>query len=414
MHLFAFGINHQTAPLAVREQVAFSPDGMARALRDLVDHRPVNEAAILSTCNRTEIYCATGQPAAAVDWLADYHRLERSRIEPFVYRLPQEHAVAHAFRVAAGLESAVLGEPQILGQLKDAVRSAEQAGTLGTLLNRLFQHTFSVAKDVRTHTDIGASAVSMASVAVRLAERIYPAISETRVLFVGEMIELCAAHFAARQPRAMTFANRTVERGGDLAQRFGGQAIALTDIAARMPAHDIVVTCTASPVPIIGKGTVESALRARRYKPLTIVDLAVPRDVELEVAGLEDVFLYTVDDLGRIAQEGREARSQAVIEAEAIIDQEVRDFMRWMSTREVVPTIRALRDQADRSRRTELERAFKALDRGEDARQVLERLSEALTNKLMHPPTQALNSAAETDREELVRLLARLYQIPRE
>jgi glutamyl-tRNA reductase len=416
MHLFTFGINHQTAPLTVREQVAFHAERVAQALRDLVDCRPVKEAAILSTCNRTEIYCNTDQPAAAVDWLAQYHHLPPDGLEPYLYRLPQERAVQHAFRVAAGLDSMMIGEAQILGQMKDAVRSAQQAGTLGMLLGRLFQCTFSVAKEVRTHTEIGASAVSMASIAVRLAEEIYPSVAECQVLFVGagEMIELCATHFAARRPKALTFANRTPERAHELALRHMGQSIPLNDVAGSLATHDIVVASTASPLPIIGKGTVESALRARKHRPMLLIDLAVPRDIEPEVAELGDAFLYTVDDLGRIAAEGRAARSSAVLQAEAIIDTEVRDFMHWMSARGAVPAIRALRDQAERSRRHELERALKALERGEDARHVLERMSEALTNKLMHPPTRALNAASDTERETLVQTLARIYQIHRE
>src|SRR5690606_10652103 len=416
MNLFAFGINHQTAPLTVREQVAFHAERLAQALRDLVDRRPVKEAAILSTCNRTEVYCNTDQPAAAVDWLAQYHRLPPEGLEPYLYRLPREQAVQHAFRVASGLDSMMLGEAQILGQMKDAVRSAEQAGTLGMLLNRLFQRTFSVAKEVRTHTEIAANAVSMASIAVRLAEEIYPSIAECSVLFVGagEMIELCATHFAARRPRSMTFANRTSERANDLAVRHMGQAISLNDLATSLAAHDIVISCTASPLPVIGKGTVESALKARKHRPMLLVDLAVPRDFEPEVAALGDAFVYTVDDLGRIAAEGLSARSSAVLQAESIIDTEVRDFMHWMSARGAVPTIRALRDQAERSRRHELERALRALERGEDARKVMERLSEALTNKLLHGPTHALNAASDAERETLVRTLARIYQIRRE
>ncbi|MPZ47411.1 MAG: glutamyl-tRNA reductase [Betaproteobacteria bacterium] len=416
MNLFAFGINHQTAPLTVREQVAFHAERLAQALRDLVERRPVKEAAILSTCNRTEVYCNTDQPAAAVDWLAHYHHLPPEGLEPYLYRLPQGQAVQHAFRVASGLDSMMLGEAQILGQMKDAVRSAEEAGTLGMLLNRLFQRTFSVAKDVRTHTEIGTNAVSMASIAVRLAEEIYPSVAECRVLFVGagEMIGLCATHFAARRPKALTFANRTAERANELAVRHMGHSIALNDVAASLATHDIVIASTASPLPIIGKGTVESALKARKHRPMLLVDLAVPRDIEPEVGSLGDAFVYTVDDLGRIAAEGLSARSGAVLQAEAIIDTEVRDFMHWMSARGAVPAIRALRDQAERSRRHELERALKALERGEDARKVIERLSEALTNKLMHPPTHALNAASEAERETLAQTLARIYQIHRE
>ena len=258
MQLFAFGINHQTAPLTVREQVVFQSERLAQALRNLVEQRPVKEAAILSTCNRTEVYCNTEEPTAAVHWLANYHHLPPDGLEPYLYRLPQERAVEHAFRVASGLDSMMIGEPQILGQMKQAVRSAEEAGTLGLLLNRLFQRTFSVAKEVRTHTEIGASAVSMASIAVRLAQEIYPSVAECRVLFVGagEMIELCATHFAARTPRLMAFANRTVERAQELASQHHGEAIALNDVAAALATYDVVVTSTASPLPIIGKGTV--------------------------------------------------------------------------------------------------------------------------------------------------------------
>jgi len=416
MHLFAFGVNHQTAPLTVREQVVFQSERIAQALRDLVDRRPVKEAAILSTCNRTEVYCNTEDPSEAVAWLARYHHMAPAGLEPYIYRLPQERAVQHAFRVASGLDSMMLGEPQILGQMKDAVRSAEEAGTLGLLLNRLFQRTFSVAKEVRTQTEIGANAVSMASVAVRLAEEIYPSIAECRLLFVGagEMIELCATHFAARHPRSMTFANRTAERARDLAALHSGNAVALNEVAATLAQHDVVIACTASPLPIIGKGTVESALKARKHRPMLLIDLAVPRDIEPEVTQLDDAFLYTVDDLGRIAADGMAARSNAVLQAEAIIDTEVRDFMHWMRARGTVPTIRSLRDQAERSRRAELDRALKALERGDDVRKVLERMSESLTNKLMHPPTHALNSASDADRDELVRLISRLYRIDRE
>jgi glutamyl-tRNA reductase len=413
MQLFAFGINHQTAPLEVRERVAFSADGLPQALRDLVDHEPVREAAILSTCNRTEVYCSTQEPGKAVRWLAGYHHLKASAVEPYVYTLPRERAVKHAFRVASGLDSMVLGEPQILGQIKQAVRTAEKAGTLGLVLHKLFQHTFSVAKEVRSRTEIGASSVSMAAAAVRLAERIFPAIAEQKVLFIGagEMIELTATHFGAQHPRTMTFANRTLERARELAERLGGQAVSLNDLADVIAGQDIVVTSTASPLPIIGKGMIERALKARRHRPMLMIDLAVPRDVEAEVGRMDDVFLYTVDDLGKLVQEGREARLQSVSAAEQIIDAKVVDFMRWLAGREVVPTIRALRDQAERARRHELERALRRVAKGEPPEQVLEALSQALTNKLMHGPTSALHHAQEPDRDALVRMLERVYQI---
>jgi len=413
MRLFAFGINHRTAPLALREQVVFHAENLVQALRDLVDQRPVKEAAIISTCNRTEVYCHTDEPAFAVHWLANYHQLKAQHIEPHLYELPQEHAVKHAFRVASGLDSMVLGEPQILGQFKDAVRTAESAGTLGVLLNKLFQRTFSVAKTVRSETDIGASTVSMAAAAVRLAERIYPSIAEQRILFIGagEMIELASTHFAAQHPHHMTFANRTLERAQHLADRFRGHTITLNDLGSQLAVHDIIVTCTASPLPIIGKGMVESALKARKHRPILMIDLAVPRDVEAEAAELDDVFLYTVDDLGKIAREGLDMRESAVVQAEAIIETEVDDFMQWVENRELVPMIRALRDDAERARRREVERAVRRLTRGDDPQQVLEQLSHGLTNKFLHAPTHALNHTSNDDRDQLVALLRRLYQL---
>ena len=415
MPLFAFGLNHQTAPLDVRERVVFHAEQVTQALRDLVDRRPVSEAAIISTCNRTEVYCTTAEPRAAIDWLADYHHMKPSQIQPYLYELPQARAVKHAFRVASGLDSMVLGEPQILGQFKGAVRSAEQAGTLGWMLNKLFQRTFSVAKTVRSETDIGTSTVSMAAVAVRLAERIYPSIAEQSMLFIGagEMIELAATHFAAHHPRKMTFANRTQARAQQLADRFSGHMIPLNDIGAQLPLYDIVVSCTASPLPIIGKGLMESALKVRKHRPMLMFDLAVPRDIETEVASLDDAFHYTVDDLGQIAREGMDQRQNAVAEAEVIIENQVSDFLHWLDNRELVPTIRALRDTAERSRRHELGRAQRSLAKGTDPQQVIDELSRALTNKFMHPPSHALNHAGEDERDELSALISRLYQIQR-
>ncbi|MBC8007688.1 MAG: glutamyl-tRNA reductase [Prolixibacteraceae bacterium] len=413
MQLFAFGMNHHTAPLAVREQVTFNAENLEVALRDLVSHESVREAAIISTCNRTEVYCSTPEPIRAIDWLARFHHLKAPALEPFLYTLPRERAVAHAFRVASGLDSMVIGEPQILGQMKDAVKSAEHAGTLGTVLHKLFQSTFSVAKEVRTRTDIGASSVSMAAAAIKVAERIYPSIAGQKILFVGagEMIELCSTHFAAKQPREMTFANRSIERGEQLANRFQGRVITLNDLPEQLALHDIVVTCTASTLPILGKGMIERAIKVRRHRPILMIDLAVPRDVEAEVAELDDVFLYSVDDLGKIVQEGLDTRHAAVAQAEAIISTNVHAFMHWLENRELVPTIRALRDQAERMRRHELERAARMLAKGDDPARVLDQLSHSLTNKLMHAPTQALNRVQAEERDALVAALTRLYEI---
>jgi len=408
MQLYAVGINHQSAPVKVRERVAFNRDAMPDALRSLVETGPVTEAAILSTCNRTEIYCSTNDPQYAVGWLADFHQIERDALRPYLYTLPSEDAARHAFRVAAGLDSMVLGEPQILGQLKQAVRSAENAGTLGSLLHKLFQRTFSIAKRVRSETEIGASSVSMAAAGVALAERLFPSIGEQRILFIGagEMIELCAAHFCARKPRMVSFANRTQARGQLLAERYGGNSMGLADLPDRLPDYDIVVTCTASQLPIIGKGLLERTLKARRRKPVFIVDLAVPRDVEAEAGQMDDVFLYTVDDLGEIVRQGRESRAGAVDDAEAIISLGVSDFMHWVSSRDLVPAIRALREEAELARQREVEQAIHRLTLGDDPQQVIERLSRTLTNKLLHAPSHALNHLGEGSRDELAQLLS--------
>jgi len=369
----------------------FHVERLQEALAEL-KQRLAPEAAILSTCNRTELYLAGEEPAAAAAWLAQYHRLSPDELTPYLYTLPSEEAVRHAFRVASGLDSMVLGEPQILGQMKEAARSAESAGTLGTVLHKLFQRTFAVAKEVRSTTQVGATSVSMAAAAVKLAARIFPSLKDQSVLFIGagEMIELCATHFAAQGPARITVANRTLERAERLASRFGASAIELRSLVERLHEHDIVVSCTASSLPILGKGLVERALRARRHKPVFMVDLAVPRDIEQEAGELDDVFLYTVDDLGEIVAANLDARRSAVVQAEAIIETQVGQFMHWMHERDTVPLIRQLRSQADEMRRHELDRALKALARGEDPKAVLDALSHGLTNKLLHGPTQAL------------------------
>jgi glutamyl-tRNA reductase len=402
MSLFALGLNHQTAPLAVRERVVFHVERLREALVE-IRRGLASEAAILSTCNRTELYLSGEQPGAAAEWLAQFHRLRPGELSPYLYTLPREQAVRHVFRVASGLDSMVLGEPQILGQMKQAARAAESAGTLGTVLHRLFQRSFAVAKEVRSTTLVGAASVSMAAAAVKLAARIFPSLRDQNVLFIGagEMIELTATHFAAQAPARITVANRTLERAQRLAHRFNGDAVELRTLAEHLHEHDIVISCTASSLPILGKGLVERALRARRRRPMFIVDLALPRDVEQEAGELDDVFLYTIDDLAQIVSQNRDARASAVEQAEAIIETQVGQFMHWMQARENVPLIRALRDAAEQARRQELERALRLLQRGEAPAGVLEGLSRALTNKLMHAPTQALNEGSV---EEIVRL----------
>jgi glutamyl-tRNA reductase len=412
MHLLAFGLNHQTAPLSIREKLAFPAEDLPEALRQLTQSQAAQEAAIVSTCNRTEIYCAGPNPSDAIAWLAHYHRLTPSEVAPYLYRLDASDVARHAFRVASGLDSMVLGETQILGQLKDAVRVAQQTGTLGTHLHALFQQAFSVAKEVRSRTAVGASSVSMSAAGVRLAEQIFPSIRELKLLFIGagEMIELVATHFAAREPASITVANRTLERGRALADRFGGDAITLADLHDSLARFDVVVTSTASPVPIVGKGVVERAIKVRRHRPMFMLDLAVPRDIEPEVANLADVFLYTVDDIAGVVEVGREARQVAAEQAEDIIVARVDEFTRWLRQRQTVPLIRALRDEGERLRRHALEAALKQLARGENPEKVLETLSIQLTNKLMHPPTQALSKHGE-DQDALSQAVARIYRL---
>jgi len=414
MPIYALGLNHTTAPIEVREQVAFQIDTLGHALRDLIGRPWVKEAAILSTCNRTEVYFHGAEPGPVIDWLEDFHGVPKSSLSPYVYTLPQQEAVTHAFRVASGLDSMVLGEPQILGQMKHAVKTAEAAGSLGLVLNRLFQRTFAVAKDVRTSTDIGSASISMAAASVKLAERIFPSLSEQRVLFigVGEMIELSATHFAAKKPRSMTVANRTLERGEQLAARFGADAITLSDLSDRLAGFDIIVTSTASALPILGKGLLERAIKARKRAPMFIVDLAVPRDVEPEANEIADIFLYTVDDLANIVKDNLQIRVDSMREAESMIADQVQSFLRWLEGRSVVPTIAALHGHHDQLRATELERARRLLSGGMPAEQVLDQFARGLTNKFLHAPTQALNQAGEAERAELLATLQRLYQLP--
>ncbi|MDQ1920879.1 glutamyl-tRNA reductase [Massilia pseudoviolaceinigra] len=421
MQLLAVGLNHTTAPVSLREQLALAPDQLGQAVQAArgwfarIDARGGDEAAILSTCNRTEMYAASDvdNPLdASAHFLADYHKLNFAELRPHLYMLPHDAAVRHAFRVASGLDSMVLGEPQILGQMKDAMRLADEAGGLGTYLHQLFQRSFSVAKEVRTTTEIGAHSVSMAAAAVRLSQRIFDKISDQNVLFIGagEMIELCATHFAAQNPKNITIANRTMERGETLAHRFNGKAIRLAALPDQLAQFDIVISCTASSLPLIGLGLVERAIKARRHKPMFMVDLAVPRDIEAEVGRLDDVFLYTVDDLGQVVQTGLESRQAAVAQAEAIIETRVKSFMHWIDDRAMVPVIQDLQENSEAMRLFELERAKKMLARGDDVDAVLDALSKGLTAKFLHGPQQALHRAQGDERARLATLLPQLFR----
>ncbi|WP_211238112.1 glutamyl-tRNA reductase [Derxia gummosa] len=418
MSILALGLNHNTAPVAIRERVSFSPETLGSALSALRSafSRPAPEVAIVSTCNRTELYCASQcdmDVARIGGWLADWHQLDQHSLQSHLYTLPQEQAVRHAFRVASGLDSMVLGEPQILGQMKQAARAAEASGSLGSMLGQLFQRTFAVAKEVRTHTEIGAHSISMAAAAVRLAQRIWPRLDELNVLFVGagEMIDLTATHFAAQHPRNIVIANRTLERGHALAEKFGASAMRLSDLPQRIAEFDIVVSCTASTLPIIGLGLMERALKARRHKPVFMVDLAVPRDIEPEVARMPDVYLYTVDDLGEAVREGMNQRQLAVTQAEAIIETRVQGFMAWLERRGNVPVINQVREAGEALRDDELARARRLIAAGHSPDDVMEQLARRLTSKFMHRPLAALNEATGEPRERLLDAVPQLFPL---
>jgi glutamyl-tRNA reductase len=404
MPVWALGLNHHTAPLDLRGRFAFAIDQIAptlHGLRAAISRQP--EATLLSTCNRTEVYCAGEQAHVdhTLQWLAHSGGVSPEALRSHTYTLRDGDAARHAFRVASGLDSMVLGEPQILGQMKDAVRAASDAGALGTTLHQLFQRSFAVAKEVRTSTEIGAHSISMAAAAVRLASQLFEDVSRTRVLFVGagEMIELCATHFAARRPAAITIANRTLERGERLAAAFGATVMRLSELPDRLHEFDIVVSCTASSLPLIGLGAVERALKQRRHRPMFMVDLAVPRDIEPEVKSLSDVFLYSVDDLSTVVQTGQANRQAAVAQAEVIIDAGVESFVHWMDQRSQVPFLQQLNAQADSWREPEIQRAQKRLARGEPVEQVMDALARALTQKMLHGAMAELRSGDHASRE---------------
>lgn len=420
MTLIAFGINHKTAPVDIREKVAFAPEKMESALHECVKNGEVNEAAIVSTCNRTELYFSLHENEAKEDdfkkqleWFCQYHNLKVEDVEPYIYLHSNNDAVQHILRVASGLDSLVLGEPQILGQIKDAYSTANDAGTIGRQLNRLFQHTFSVAKQVRTDTAIGASPVSVAFAAVSLAKRIFANISEHTALLIGagETTELVARHLADQGVKKMIVANRTVERAQTLANNFNAEAIALSDMPERLVEADIIIASTASQLPILGKGAVERALKSRKHRPMFMVDIAVPRDIEPEVGSLDDVYLYTVDDLHEVIEEGRHSREEAAKQAEEIIENQVDHFMGWLRSLKGVDTIRAFREQAEQMRDEQLAQAQKQLAAGKDPEQVMNELARTLTNKLIHEPTAQLNQAAYSGRKELLDHARELFNL---
>ena len=414
MSVWALGLNHNTAPLDLRGRFAFSMDQIEptlSGLRQSLTRQP--EATILSTCNRTEVYCAGDKPALeqTLEWLAHNGGVSPGLLRSHTYTLEGDQAARHAFRVASGLDSMVLGEPQILGQMKDAVRAAEGAGAMGTTLHQLFQRSFAVAKEVRSTTEIGAHSISMAAAAVRLAGQLFEDLAEIKILFVGagEMIDLAATHFAAKTPKQMVIANRTMERGEKLAARFGAQVMPLAELPARLHEFDAVVSCTASILPIIGLGAVERAVKLRKRRPIFMVDLAVPRDIEAEVKALPDVYLYTVDDLAQVVQNGKDNRRAAVAEAEVIINAGVLNFMHWLEKRGTVPLIQQLNAQADEWRTLEIARAKKLLSKGEPIDVVLDALARGMSQKMLHGTMSELRTGDADHREATAQTVSKLF-----
>ncbi len=415
MTLLVIGLNHTTAPVEIRERITFGPDIIAGGLRTATEIPGAGEAIILSTCNRTEIY-SYGQELNAENlsgWLADFHGIDRNELSRYLYLHQEEKAVEHLLRVASGLNSLVLGEPQILGQVKTAWQTATDVGTVGKILGRMFQHSFATAKQVRTDTAIGDSPVSVAFAAVSLSKQIFSDLSQQTALLIGagETIELTARHLQQQNIGRIIVANRTVAKAHELAEQFGGYAIGLTEISAHLPEADIVISSTASPVPVLGKGAVESALRQRRHRPMFMVDIAVPRDIEAEVKTLRDIYLYTVDDLEEVIQENLRSRKQAAEQAEEIIELRTSEFMDWLRSLDAVSMIQNYRAQAESVKQETLQKALRMLENGSSPDKVLIFLANTLTNKLLHTPSSQLREAGSSGDRELLQAANTLFQL---
>ena len=412
MALLSLGINHLTAPVDIREKVAFAPEQMSQALHELQDIPAINESVIVSTCNRTEIYCDASSDCSEViaHWLTAHHGINENGLTPYIYQHSEQEVARHLFRVASGLDSMVLGEPQILGQLKDSYEKARGGNTVNAILDRLFQHSFSVAKRVRTDTEIGSNPVSVAFAAVNLSKQIFGNLSQLHALLIGagETIELVSRHLKSQHIGSITIANRSVERAQLLAEQIGAQAVQINEVPAQLPRADIVISSTASQLPILGKGATESALKQRKRRPIFMVDLAVPRDIETEVGDLQDIYLYTVDDLKTVVDENLRGRELAAEAAQEIINLEVNAFNQWLKTHQSADQIRQLRDGAELIKLQAIEKALAQLKNNSDAEQVIQRLANEITNKLLHQPTIEMRKALQSDDEERIRLLKSL------
>ena len=415
MTLLAVGINYNTAPVAIRERLAFPADVLDNTLKKLLNIGDISEAAILSTCNRTEFYyhANSTDQSSLVEWIADTKQITPAEFTPYLYSHIDNETIRHMFRVACGLDSMILGEPQILGQMKTAYQAAYDAGTLGKTLSKLFQHTFSAAKKVRTDTAIGSSPVSVAFAAVQLAQQIFDKLSNQTALLIGagETIELTARHLHQHGIGRIIIANRTYDKAHALASQFNGYAIALSEIPDHLAEADIVVSSTASQLPILGKGRVESAIKKRKHKPMFMVDLAVPRDIEPEVEQLRDVYLYTVDDLQHTVNQNMDSRRRAAEQAEEIIDTKVEHFLGWLRSQGAQETIRDYRLQAELTRDDALQKALSQLNSGAAADEVLQRLAHTLTNKLIHTPCAQLREAGANERQDLIAASREIFKL---
>lgn len=415
MDLIIVGVNHQTAPVALRERVAFTPEQLRPALKDLASLAAVDEVCILSTCNRTEIYAVAekNQAASIVNWLAEYHQESKQNLEPSIYHHAGDAALAHLMRVATGLDSMILGEPQILGQLKDSFTTAADVNVLGQHLNRISQNTYRIAKAVRTETAIGESTVSAASTAVDLARQLFADLSHCRALLVGagETIEIVARHLQAANVANIVIANRSIHNALTLANEVGGIATLLGDLPEQLSQADIVITSTASELPIIGKGMAERALKIRRHQPIFMVDLAVPRDIEPEVNELRDVYLYSIDDLQQIIADNLSTREEAAAQAEVMIARAVAEFSREDKSREVTDILVKFRQKHETIKQAELEKALKRLEKGEDPAAVLTGLANQLTNKIIHQPSVQMKQAKADGRDDILTALSDLFDL---
>lgn len=413
MALLACGINYKTANLALREQLAITPEKLPDTLNNLVQQAHIQEAAILSTCNRTEIYCEAKENIILLDWLSEYHRIPANELQPHYYQYHDQAAFKHALRVASGLDSMILGEPEIFGQMKDAVAHAEKIGTLGTRLKKIFSAIFSASKQVRTETSIGANTQSIATLTTTLAKRIFADLKKCKVLCIGagDTVELVAKHLMGQSIAQLFIANRTYTRAEQLAAKFSANPLSLTELADYLFHADIIVTATLSPLPLLGKGIVERALKKRKHKPMLMIDLGVPRDIESEISQLNDVYLYTLDDLQKFIQENKDKRNLAAQQAENIIDLQTAHFMRSQQMRTATPTIRAYREKMQDIRDKELLKALQRLENGENPQQIMHEFSQALVNKFIHQPSVQLRHAASHGQTDILTTAKQLFDL---